>query len=75
MYIYFLIYCKKVSTVQHNLNTTPGVAFDVGKILSNYQRSRRLTADGIVGCNTWLSLQEDVVGRGRTTTTIDQEEK
>ena len=37
----------------------------------NYQRSRGLTADGIVGCNTWLSLQEDVVGRGRTDTTID----
>ena len=36
-----------------------------------YQRSRGLTADGIVGCNTWLSLQEDVVGRGRTSTTID----
>jgi hypothetical protein len=37
----------------------------------NYQRSRGLTADGVVGCNTWLSLQEDVVGRGRTSTTID----
>ena len=37
----------------------------------NYQRSRGLTADGIVGCNTWLSLQEDVVGRGRTSSTID----
>ena len=36
-----------------------------------YQRSRGLTADGIVGCNTWRSLQEDVVGRGRTSTTID----
>ena len=37
----------------------------------NYQRSRGLTADGIVGCNTWLSLQEDVVGRGITSTTIN----
>ena len=36
-----------------------------------YQRSRGLTSDGIVGCNTWLSLQEDVIGRGRTSTTID----
>lgn len=27
----------------------------------NYQRSRGLIADGIVGCNTWRSLQEDVV--------------
>ncbi len=37
----------------------------------NYQRSRGLIAYGIVGGNTWLSLQEDVVGRGRTSTTID----
>lgn len=37
----------------------------------NYQRSRGLIEDGIVGCNTWLSLQEDVVGNGRTGTTID----
>jgi len=37
----------------------------------NYQRSRGLTADGIVGCNTWRSLQENVVGTGRTSTTID----
>ena len=37
----------------------------------NYQASRGLTADGIVGCNTWRSLQENVIGRGRTSTTID----
>ena len=36
-----------------------------------YQRSRGLSADGVVGCNTWRSLQEDVVGTGRTSTTID----
>lgn len=36
-----------------------------------YQRSRELAADGIVGCNTWRSLQENVVGTGRTGTTID----
>lgn len=36
-----------------------------------YQNSRGLTADGIVGCNTWSSLQEDVVGTGATSTTIN----
>jgi len=36
-----------------------------------YQRSRGLTADGIVGCNTWRSLQENVVGTGPTNTTIN----
>ena len=37
----------------------------------NYQRSRGLVVDGIIGCNTWRSLQEDVVGTGKTSTTID----
>ena len=37
----------------------------------NYQRSRGLLADGIIGCNTWRSLQENVLGIGRTSTTID----
>ena len=36
-----------------------------------YQLSRGLSSDGIVGCNTWRSLQENVVGLGRTSTTID----
>ncbi len=36
-----------------------------------YQASRGLAVDGIIGCNTWRSLQENVVGTGRTSTTID----
>ena len=36
-----------------------------------YQQSRGLTADGIVGCNTWRSLQGEVVGEGATNTTIN----
>ena len=36
-----------------------------------YQKSKGLSADGIVGCNTWRSLQEDVVGTGATSTTIN----
>lgn len=37
----------------------------------SYQTSRGLASDGIVGCNTWRSLQENVIGIGRTSTTID----
>ena len=37
----------------------------------SYQRSRGLTVDGIIGCNTWRSLQEAVVGTGATSTTIN----
>lgn len=42
-----------------------------GNAVISYQRSRGLAADGIVGCNTWRSLQEDVVGTGPTATTIN----
>ena len=37
----------------------------------SYQRSRGLAVDGIVGCNTWRSIQEDVLGKGATSTTIN----
>ena len=36
-----------------------------------YQTYKGLVPDGIVGCNTWTALMRDVVGRGRTPTTID----
>lgn len=39
--------------------------------VKRYQSSRGLAADGIIGCNTWRSLQENVIGIGRTSTTID----
>ena len=39
--------------------------------VKNYQTSRGLASDGIVGCNTWRSLQEEVVGTGATSTTIN----
>lgn len=39
--------------------------------VKRYQASRGLAADGIVGCNTWRSLQKNVVGAGKTSTTIN----
>ena len=36
-----------------------------------YQSRVGLGVDGIVGCNTWRSLQEAVVGTGPTSTTIN----
>ena len=39
--------------------------------VKRYQSSRGLSADGIIGCNTWRSLQENVVGTGSTSTTIN----
>lgn len=68
-----------VCILQDDLNTlgytTGGLDGIFGKqtdtAVRNYQRRLGLTADGIVGCNTWRSLQEAVVGTGATSTTIN----
>ncbi|MBR0351216.1 MAG: peptidoglycan-binding protein [Clostridia bacterium] len=68
-----------VCIAQDDLNTlgftTGGLDGIFGQATQNaviaYQRSKGLTADGIVGCNTWRALQEDVVGTGATRTTIN----
>lgn len=41
------------------------------KQLEDIKQVVDLHLTGIVGCNTWRSLQENVVGTGRTSTTID----
>ena len=69
-----------VLIAQDDLNTlgyrTGGLDGIFGAATQNavrtYQSRVGLTADGIVGCNTWRALQEAVVGTGRTSTTIDQ---
>lgn len=68
-----------VLIAQDDLNTLGFGAGSLDGIFGNstynavvrYQASRGLIADGIIGCNTWRSLQENVVGTGRTSTTID----
>ena len=68
-----------VCIAQDDLNTlgyrTGGLDGVFGTQTTNavkrYQTSRGLTSDGIIGCNTWRSLQENVVGTGKTSTTIN----
>ena len=35
-----------------------------------FQRRNGLTQDGLVGTNTWNSLQSQVVGKGKTNSTV-----
>ena len=68
-----------VCIAQDDLNTlgykTGGLDGIFGQATQNaviaYQKNKGLTIDGIVGCNTWRALQEDVVGTGATRTTIN----
>ena len=55
----------------YNRRVRRGICTQTYRAVVAYQKSVGLSADGIIGCNTWRSLQEDVVGTGRTSTTID----
>ena len=70
--VYVLIAQDDLNTLGYNTGGLDGIfGARTDEAVRNYQRSRGLSVDGIVGCNTWRSLQEAVVGRGKTNTTID----
>lgn len=69
---YVLIAQDDLNTLGYRTNGLDGIFGPATQnAVISYQRSRGLVADGIVGCNTWRSLQEDVVGTGATGTTIN----
>ncbi len=69
---YVLIAQDDLNTLGFRTNGLDGI-FGSGtqNAVREYQRTRGLAVDGIVGCNTWRSLQEEVVGSGPTATTIN----
>ncbi len=70
--VYVLIAQDDLNTLGYTTGGLDGIFGSKTKeAVRRYQQSRGLSADGIIGCNTWRSLQEDVVGTGRTSTTID----
>ena len=69
---YVLIAQDDLNTLGYKTNGLDGIfGTATQQAVIAYQRSRGLAADGIVGCNTWRSLQEAVVGTGPTSTTIN----
>ena len=70
--IYVLIAQDALITLGYNTGGLDGVfGPQTYRAVVAYQRSVGLAADGIIGCNTWRSLQESVVGTGKTSTTIN----
>ncbi len=70
--VYVLITQDDLNTLGYPTGGLDGIfGTNTYNAVKNYQRSRGLSADGIVGCNTWRSLQEDAISTGRTPTTID----
>ena len=69
---YVLIAQDDLNTLGYRTNGLDGIFGSATQnAVINYQRSKGLTSDGIIGCNTWRALQEDVVGTGKTSTTIN----
>lgn len=70
--VYVLILQDGLNTLGLATGGLDGIFGDATKnAVISYQKRKGLSADGIVGCNTWTALQADVVGNGRTSTTID----
>ena len=70
--VYVLIAQDDLNTLGYTTGGLDGIFGNQTRIaVRNYQASRGLAVDGIIGCNTWRSLQENVLGTGRTSTTID----
>ena len=69
---YVLIAQDDLNTLGYNTNGLDGIfGSRTLSAVKAYQQNMGLQVDGIIGCNTWRSLQEDVIGKGRTSTTID----
>lgn len=69
---YVLIAQDDLNTLGYRTNGLDGIFGPATQeAVKNYQRKMGLQVDGIVGCNTWRSLQEAVVGTGPTNTTIN----
>lgn len=70
--VYVLIAQDDLNTLGFATGGLDGIfGINTKNAVIRYQRSRGLSADGIIGCNTWRSLQENVIGTGRTNTTLD----
>ena len=69
---YVLIAQDDLNTLGYHTNGLDGIfGAATQSAVREYQRTRGLAVDGIVGCNTWRALQEEVVGTGATNTTIN----
>ena len=69
---YVLIAQDDLNTLGYRTGGLDGIfGLQTENAVKAYQSQVGLVADGIVGCNTWRSLQEDVVGKGATSTTIN----
>ena len=69
---YVCIAQDDLNTLGYNTGGLDGIfGARTQEAVRSYQQKVGLSVDGIIGCNTWRSLQEAVVGKGATSTTIN----
>ncbi len=69
--IYVCVAQDSLTTLGYNTGGLDGVfGANTENAVRSYQRRKGLSADGILGPNSWRALMADVVGRGPTDTTI-----
>jgi hypothetical protein len=69
---YVCIAQDDLNTLGYNTGGLDGIfGVQTQNAVRAYQAQAGLLVDGIVGCNTWRSLQENVVGTGATVNTIN----
>lgn len=70
--IYVLVLQDALNALGYSTRTLDGIFGDwTLNAVRQFQRASGLTADGIVGCNTWRRLTDRAVKIGRTSTVID----
>ncbi len=70
--VYVLIAQDGLNTLGYRAGSLDGIfGTQTRNAVIAYQRAKGLNPDGIIGCVTWRSLQQDSVGNGRTATTVD----
>lgn len=70
--VYVLIVQDSLNTLGYSSGVLDGIFGPTTRsAVVRYQNENGLSADGIVGCNTWRSIVSNILGRGRTGTTVD----
>lgn len=70
--VYVLIVQDSLNTLGYSSGALDGIFGPTTRsAVVRYQNANGLSADGIVGCNTWRSIVSNILGRGRTGTTVD----